>query len=258
MKTIFKPALACSMVVMLAACSDGNNSAALDDLDDVVSDSAIAGFYTGTATDVLAVQGVVSARGDYFVFYGPGEDEWSGFIQGSGTAVAGNYTSDTGTDFNLTGGGNAPVSVEAQYEAKTSIAGNFSYDSGSVPFAATYSSMYEKEMPVGDLQGSYFARTFTSSGNSFDKFDIAEDGKITGSFRQATGSSCSMTGAVTPQATGSVFDISVKFGGEGCTLSNKELNGILLPDERPQRFLAGAYSADRAEAIIIQGSPYGV
>lgn len=149
-----------------------------------------------------------------------------GFIQGSGVASAGNFSSNNARDFirdlpSVSGSVTAAYSLEPRR-----INGRVTNSSGSVQFAGqaipTSAYDYNRAASISTIQGSW------TLGNLLGE-PMALTVHESGSFAATTSTFCALTGTVMPRASGkNVFNVEFRFGGAPCLLPNGTGRGIAV------------------------------
>src|SRR5207253_5143502 len=94
------------------------------------------GFWDGTTSTNSAIDGVVLDDRTFYFFYA--DNSSAGLVQGTATAVNGQFASSNAKNFDFTGLGVTAVSIAGTYAPRTSLNGAITSAYGSAAFAATY------------------------------------------------------------------------------------------------------------------------
>jgi len=218
--------LALAAVTSLTACGGGGGDSSNANPAPNGTQATAEGVYTGTLTgaDASSFAMVVLEDGTYWTIAGNvGSDgyEPTSLIQGKGTSNAGKFNSSNGHLYapELAGVG----TLNATYST-SAISGSANANGTSIGFsgervtAAAFD--YDKPASLSSVTGNWTIRTAL---NDIVPISIEGNGHFTG----ASIDGCTMSGTVTPRASGkNVFDMTLTFGPAPCALANVTGSGI--------------------------------
>lgn len=213
-------------LVSLAACGGGGG----DDGGSAPSagTSPAEGAYAGTLTGGPSngFQLVILEDGTYWSIYGTQVGSLlyvNGFVQGSGTAANGQFSSNNARDF-----GYAPSvagSIVATYVPGVSISGTTYGPAGaSGTFSGTRAGIspyvYEQPANLANITGSWRMQMLSGETTNVSI-------NTNGSFTAVSSGGCQFSGTILPRASGkNVFNVSLTFGAAPCLLAGQRATGI--------------------------------
>lgn len=238
----------------LIACGDGSKTAS-------TAEGAYAGSLTSATSNAFEL--LVLENGEYWLLHGnssggtigttPGAVLYvDGFLQGTGTANKGVFTSANAADF-----GSLPPatgSLNAQYVTNSSIQGTITVNGNSASFAGTPipTTTYNYHTPakLNDIAGEWGLIDIDGMPT---QLAIAANGAFTGNVYD-----CQFSGTFTPRPSGkNVFDVRWTFGAAPCALAGLSESGIaisnLLPGTATRQLTLGITDASRTQGNAIFG-----
>ena len=249
LKTI--KALAMSGVLALAACGGGGSSSTAP-----LPAASAEGLWSGSTSTSRSVTAIVLDNGSYWLLYSVPRVNAvvAGFIQGSGSALNGSFSSSDGVDFNLEGQGINNATVAASYVARQSFNGSVSYASANPPFTFTsaYNADYDQTPSLSAIVGSYAGIASVAGGTEAATIAISAQGVIAGT--GVTASACQFVGAAVPRAKGNLYDLSVLVSGGGaCASGTSAVTGIAYFDAGSKRLYLAALNKSRSNGLSFVG-----
>jgi hypothetical protein len=239
---------------MLAACGGGGGSGSGQAA--VPATSPVQGVYEGNIASGRYYNTLILENNEYYAMYGSLQNNAfyvMGFVQGTGSANNGSFSSSDLRDFAYNGSVYSG-SLSASYQAGVSLNGTISSNSGTQTFAGApiKDSLYNYNVPANltEVAGSW---SMTDLSGAPVSLSIASSGSFSGSSQ-----GCSFSGTLTPRPSGkNVFNMTVQFGDSPCILANQSASGIaldyLLQSGRRQFIVAGMNSA-RTKGTALLGS----
>jgi hypothetical protein len=236
---------------LLAACGGGGTGIAPIE---PKPEGAYAGTLTGSAS--TAFQLLVLENDEYWALYGRNVGNSflvAGFIQGTGIANNGSFSSTNARDFGVVPAASGTVS--ASYVAGTSIQGTVSSGGGTVTLAgtafATSTFDYNAAASLATIAGNW---NLTALDGSATALAIAANGSFTGS-----SAGCSFSGTLAPRPSGKiVFNFSVTFGAAPCVLPGQSASGIaissLLAGTTTRQLIAAGVNGARTTGTALFGT----
>lgn len=212
----------------LVACGGGGGAAPTSSADTGTPEGVYGGVFSGGSSN--AFQLLVLENNEMWALYGTESASAflvSGFLQATGIASGGNYSSTAATNFPASGAAlNGTVSATYNSTAKTisgtatSLAATPITFSGSPIAGSTYN--YNTPAALSNVTGSWSLTDITGDSISLSVGS-------TGAFTASTGSGCNFSGTVIPRASGkNVFNVSLTFGASPCLLAGQTVNGIAI------------------------------
>ncbi|KIF83280.1 hypothetical protein [Noviherbaspirillum autotrophicum] len=176
-----------------------------------------------------------------------------GFINGTGQASNGSFSSSNLKDFAANGSVTSGT-MSATYVAGASFNGTVSSGNQSLTFTgapmpnSTYN--YNTAPTLANIVGNW---NMTEVSGTSVALSIASNGSFT-----ASGGGCTATGTLTPRASGkNVFNVSLTFGAAPCETPGQTANGIALEyplsSGKRELIIAGTNSA-RTDGALLVGS----
>jgi hypothetical protein len=213
--------------------------------------SPAAGFWDGTTNTNASLGGVVLDDGTFYFLYVAADSSSGGLVQGTATAVDGQFTSSDTIDFTFGpfGLGISGASIAGTYVPRASLNGTITLPSGSPTFATTYDSTYEQPARLTDAVGTYSGQLLSTRALQNTVVTFSATGAISG-----TGPTCSFTGAATPHGEVNVLDVSITFLGGMCLFGTSTLAGVAFYDPSSGDILVMAVSASRTDAFLFVGA----
>ncbi len=169
------------------------------------------GRWTGTTSTGRAVAGLVLEDGSYWLFYTARGNPLilAGLIQGTGTSHSGSFGSSDTRDFNVEGADIRAATMRGAYVPNKSFDGTIAYFTGEAEsFTSTSDANSESALNLTQLAGTY-------AGLRADNSTVTVTVDSTGTLSGHSTDRCTISGTLSPPATGNVFHNSVTFGG-GC------------------------------------------
>lgn len=233
------------LVVGLVACGGGGGGGS----DAVAVETAVDGFWSGTTSTDRAVFGVVLDDGTYyFIYTAVGAPTFlDGFVQGTGTANNGTFTSTNARDFNFSGS-KVDGTISGSYFTKQSLSGSISSGS-TITFQTTYDSDYENVPTLAAIAGDYTGVSISSVADDNANIQINASGSFTG----VGMSGCAFSGTVTPRVKGNLYNVVVTFGGAPCLSPGLTLRGIAYYDSGVRQLFAATVLDDRSDFVFYLG-----
>ena len=249
LKTI--KALAMSGVLALAACGGGGSSSTA-----TLPAASAEGLWSGSTSTSRSVTAIVLDNGSYWLLYSVPRVNAvvAGFIQGSGSALNGSFSSSDGVDFNLEGQGINNATLAASYVARQSFNGSVSYASANPPFTFTssYNADYDQTPSLSAIAGSYAGIASVAGGTEAATIAISAQGVIAGTGLTASG--CQFVGTAVPRAKGNLYDLSVLVSGGGaCANGTSAVTGIAYFDAGSKRLYLAALNKSRSNGLSFVG-----
>jgi hypothetical protein len=260
MKKVATPSLTLLLSLVLAACGGGGGSTSSagsttnsGSTTTPTVASAAEGVYTGAISNGLEHNTIVLDDGQYYTLYGSstsGGFAAAGFIQGSGLASNGSFSSSNLRDYFASGTVQSGT-LSASYSA-TGLNGSVTEGGSTVTFTGAPIDVavfnYNSAASLSTISGLW---NLTSMQNEAAQVNIAANGSFS-----ASAGTCSITGTITPRASGkNIFDVHQTFGA-ACLLAGQTASGIVLtyPLSNGQRQLIVAEtSASRANGTLLFG-----
>jgi hypothetical protein len=233
----------------LAGCSSGDGDAPPP----AAITGTAEGLWTGTTGDGRTISGVVLDDDTDWLWYSAvGQPSvLAGALQGSGRSQNGAFTSSNGIDFNFEGIGpfgplDAPLS--ASYVMRKSFNGVITYPTTTqTSFTSTFNTDYDVAPSVASLVGTYIGSSTTSG---IFTITIDPSGSITGTF-----SVCDYAGALSPRASGNVYNVSITAFGRICGGSGLLQTGVAWFDVATNRiFISTLNRVNGIFSIIFLGT----
>jgi hypothetical protein len=205
-----------------------------------------AGLYGTTATGLIG-NTVIFGDGSYYSIYGTSAGI-NGFINGTGTATNGSFTSTNAKDYYAGAIENATIS--ASYLAKRSISGSISYNSPArtVPFTGNYDSFYEVAPNLANLTGRFTGTAASPIAAEPVSVTLSANGAFSGQGQ----SGCTFTGSAVPKTSGNAFNVSMTFGGAPCVYPSQAVSGVAIT--RNNQLVVMVTTADRNGGLIFVGN----
>ena len=212
------------------------------------------GSWAGTTNTGRSVSGLVLNDGTYYILYTPANDPTTlaGFVQGTGSSSAGNYTSSNLKDYNLEGLGVNSGSIASSYAAKTSLNGTITYAGGtSTTFTSSYDATYANTpASLASIAGTYAGTVAVPVvGNQTFSLAVSSAGVIT-----STGNGCTASGTITPRTVGNAYDVTMSFAGASCSLAGNIYTGVADYTATTKLLLIAAPNASRSNGMIFIGT----
>lgn len=240
---------------LLAGCGGGGGGGS-DSPSTPPPANAAEGVYEGDISNGLEHNTLVLENGQYYSLYGETINNVFyvyGFIQGTGTANNGSFSSTDLRDY-VSSGEVVSGILSASYTPDVSFNGSIKEGSSTVTFTgaplqgATYN--YKTSANLSNIVGAW---NMTSLQGEAVTLNIGSSGSFTGS-----SGGCSFSGTLAPRSTGkNVFNVSLTFGGSPCLLPGQSASGIaleyMLPTSRRQFIIAGTNAA-RTSGTAFLGS----
>jgi FKBP-type peptidyl-prolyl cis-trans isomerase 2 len=185
------------------------------------------GVYQGVTSNSKTHKTIVLDDDRYYTVYGAetnGKFVVVGFLTGNGTAADGKFTSTNLKDF-YANGTVVSGSMNASFVPKVSFTGTTSDGTNTVTFTGSTvtGTSYSYAVPATPAN---IAGTWTMS--TLQGATVALDVAANGSF-SATTDGCSLTGTMTPRASGkNVFDVSMTYGAAPCALAGQSATGVAI------------------------------
>ena len=232
--------------------------------------SSAEGLWTGTSNTGRTVNALILSDGSYWVMYSTVNSATAnssaatnnaavmgGAMQGiltetSGTVV-GTFTSADGVDFNQEGQGISAFTMTGSYSTKNTLSGQVSYTANSqqVTFQATYNKDYDTKPSLATIAATYTGTAGSvAAGSSSGTLTISASGAITGS----DNSGCQFTGAVTPHASGNVYNMTITFGGGSCASGTSTDTGIAYYNAAQKNLIGVTLNTARTDSFIFSGT----
>lgn len=225
-----------ALTSVLVACGGGDQSSAVASgctstmANPNGCNSGAEGAYGGNLSGSRSsnVEILILENGDVWAIYGTQTTASlavAGFVQGSGTANNGTYSSSDVRDFGFSPAVAATVSATYNSSAKT-ISGSLLESGGTVTFnggpiaGSLYN--YDTAASLSSVLGNWSLVTLQGEGVSLN---VASSG----AFTATTALGCSFSGSMAPRASGkNVFNVSLNFGPAPCALAGQAATGIGL------------------------------
>jgi len=194
----------------------------------VVQDEDSQGFWRGTSSNGRPVDGIILDDGSYYVLYytDSKRDFISGIVHGKSSSMSGDaFSSISATDYFIEEGViYTGLSVTGTLKEKSTFSGSIKYSANeTVNFTSAYVDAYEITPSLDQLAGSFAGNVAFAFGIEGAVLSIGPDGSLTGIGQ----SGCSLTGNVSTNTSGNIFDLDVTFGGYPCASANNTFQGIV-------------------------------
>ncbi len=256
-KTMSRPKLAVllSLLVLGACGGSGEGTPAAPAAPAAKAEGVYGGTITGGSSP--AFQLLILENDEYWAMYGVSAGNTflvEGFVQGTGASNNGNFTSGDARDF-----GFAPATagtVNATYDAGahtisgtlgSATAGTASFSGGAIA-GSLYN--YDAGPALATVTGNWVLMDLAGASLSVA---IAPSGSFT-----ASSAGCSMSGTLTPRASGkNVFNLSLTFGGAPCLLPGQTATGIALAyplANGSMQLLVAAHALSRTQGMAAFGT----
>ncbi|MBE0614561.1 MAG: hypothetical protein IH604_12900 [Burkholderiales bacterium] len=239
------------LVFALAACGGGGDGDAAPAPDPATSAE---GLWIGSTSSSRTLTAFVLDDGSYWLLYSlPHASSFiAGFVQGSGSALNGSFSSSDGVDFNIEGQGVNNATVSVSYRVRQSFNGSVSYPSlnQSYTFTSSYNPDYEQTPSVSAISGTYTGVASVAGKDELSSIVISAPGVVAGT---ALGSGCKFLGTARPRSKGNLYDVSVKFGGGACASGTSTVAGIGYFDSGAKRLYLAALNDTRSNGLIFVG-----
>lgn len=242
---VFMCLVLCS-ILLITGCGDDDSSSPPQ------ATSEVEGLYHGTTNENRETSGIIIEDGTFYIVYSVANnpDLIAGVLQGNCTTGSGNLTSNNAKDFNIETAGIYSATIAATY-AGDSLNGTVSYNNGtSSIFSTTYDSDYENTPSIADLAGTFAGEVAFPLGSEDVELTILPNGLIVGIGE----SGCVISGAISPRASGNVYNVSISFGNDPCYLNNETITGIGYYDTNTTRLWSVALNGDRTDCFIFVGT----
>src|SRR5664279_2462727 len=134
-----------SWILMLEACGGGGGGTT------IVPVTSAEGLWNGNTSTSRTITSVILDNGTYWILPVPTTNAPNAsFIQGTGSAINGSFSSSDGMDFDLAGPGISRAAVSASYTARLSLSGSVSYPTlnSAFTFTSSYNGDYEQSPNV--------------------------------------------------------------------------------------------------------------
>ena len=201
------------------------------------------GFWSGVTNTNETIAGVVLDDGTFYFLYAAASS--AGVVQGTATAINGQFNSSNAKDFNFAGLGVTNAAITGTYVPRTSLNGVITSSLGSASFTASYDSSYDQPARLVDAAGTYSGTVVSSAGLSSAVVTVSATGVVSGA-----GPGCSFGGVASPRGTVNVLDLSVTFNGGMCVFGTNTLTGIALYDAVSGQLIAIAPNASRTDGFL--------
>jgi len=209
------------------------------------------GLWDGTLANGANFSGVILDDGTYwFVYERSATDETlAGVMQGTGVSSNGTYTSTAGIDINF---GNHTVtagSLSGTYAPQNSFAGTVVRGAVPTTFSANYQPEYDQPINLAAVAGTYIGFAATAVEFNPATVTISASGALTG-----IASPCTYTGTVAPRGNTQILDVTIAFGGQGCSLAGTSASGIGDYDDGERSLVIGIVNAARTDGAMFFGA----
>jgi len=208
------------------------------------------GRWTGTTATGRTVAGLVLEDGSYWLFYTAiGHPHiLAGLVQGTGTSHSGSFGSSNTRDFNVEGSGIRAATMRGSYVPNRSFTGTIAYVTGDTEsFTSTHDADSESAPNLNLVAGPYV-------GLRPDHHTVTMTVDSTGTLSGHATDGCTVTGTLSPRATGNVFHTSVTFGGGACRQGTETLTGVALYDTATDRLYSAALNNARSTSYLFLGT----
>lgn len=210
-------------------------------------------------------KGIVLDNGAfYFLYYSTanGTPLIGGAIQGNSSSLNGNFSSINAKDFNVTGAGIANATVSGSYTFKQNLNGSVTYQNAasSTSFTSSYDPAYELQPNLSTLAGSYAGNGGELGAQGTVTLTIDAQGVITGQLSSVLAGNgqntnvCNFSGMASPHAKGNVYDLSITFGGTGCTNGTNTATGVAYLSSASNQLYSVALNSDQSNGFLFIGA----
>ncbi len=204
--------------LLLAACGGGGGGSAADTAE---------GLWLGSTDSGRSVIAAVLDDGEFwFIYSGPFSETPAGIVQGPSIAADGVFTASGASPVSFDGFPISEGAFNGNYSGHRTFDGTTSSNTGVTVFNLDYLGFYDRNPSLASIAGSYTAVSNSSGGADNDTVVIAPNGLLT----LSGASGCQATGTVTPRSTGSVYNVSLTFGGGNCVNGTTIVSGITVSD----------------------------
>jgi hypothetical protein len=209
------------------------------------------GAWEGTLANGASFSGVILDDGTYwFVYERSGTDEnLAGVMQGSGVSSNGTYTSTSGIDINFDSHTVRAGSLSGNYVPMKTFAGTTVRGSGATTFSLQYESDYDQPVSLAVVAGTYTGVAATAIEFNPATVTVTPAGALTGGAPP-----CNYTGTVAPRGSTSYLNVTITFGGQGCSLAGTSASGIGSYDSIARRLFVGIINASRTDGALFVGT----
>ena len=121
---------------------------------------------------------------------------------------------------------------------------------GAVPttFSSNYVSEYDQPISLAAVAGTYIGFAATAVEFNPASVTVTTSGVLTG-----TASPCTYTGTVAPRGNTTILDVTIAFGGQGCSLAGTSASGIGDYDDVERSLFIGIINASRTDGALFVG-----
>lgn len=238
--------VAVASAILMTACGGGGGESA------PINEGPTQGFFSGKTADGRDINGAVLPDGTYYVLYTGANNSAviDGFIQGIGSTNGGKFTSADGRDYNFRGAGVIPISVSADFKAKTSLNGTVSGGGQVSSFTSTYSNEYEKLPSLNTVAGTYSGFVQDAGGRAGATISIATNGTVSGT----TTTGCTISGSAEPSVQANAYALGVSFSGAGCVSNGLSVGGAAFYNSIEKTLYAGVFNGGRTMGAVFLGA----
>lgn len=246
--------------IMLAGCGmESKFGISTEPFHQQTSTSGAQGVYQGTTSTGFTIFNIVLDNDTWWGIYGnqgTGGLSPTGVIQAAGSASNGSFTSSSLFNYTNAGATIATGSVSASYVGETSFSGTvtqtlsgatqvISFTGASPIGAGSYN--YDQAASLGDIAGNW---TMTQLTGVTYSVNFAQSGTFT-----ATGNGCTITGTLTPRASGkNIFDVTLTVGASPCPFAGTSQTGAAFTyvssGSTRQILLAATNSGNTAATVL--------
>lgn len=238
-----KVVILAALTAVLAACGGGGGGG---ETAASAETQALAGIYTGTATDgqnTVQVLSVLLETGEMYALYGESEDIYGGLF-GKISAKDGILTAKNGfKDYGLEDSEILRATLSGgSYVTESKLQGTMKYAAPiqDKAFDLTYqlnsNAVPEAAYATGDW-------SVTDSDGAVGTFTVAADGSLTGTGDEG----CTFTGKLTPVKAAYKLTLTM---GSGCEAAGK-LTGVAIPGGNEQLVIVTLHSSGQGGLVAV-------
>jgi hypothetical protein len=209
------------------------------------------GLWDGKLANGANFSGVILDDGTYwFVYERSATDETlAGVMQGTGVSSNGTYTSTAGIDINFGNHTMTAGSLSGTYAPQSSFAGTVVRGGAPTTFTSNYVSDYDQPISLAAVAGTYSGLALTAIEFNPATVTVTASGALTG-----IASPCTYTGTVAPRGNTTILDVTIAFGGQGCSLAGTSASGIGDYDDVERSLFIGIINASRTDGALFVGT----
>lgn len=210
------------------------------------------GIYTGKVSDGDTVEGLVDDNKRLWFIYSE-RDDVLGFINSNNNVKTKDSTfSESGKNYSYEARNSFDITIKGDIQTSKVITGSIT---GLPSNSATYDLKYDemlsaKKQTLNQIDNRTFGGDSYVTGDS-DAGTTTIRFSTNGTFN-GNGEGCSMTGKLTPSASGRYFNTSVKFTNSACFANGETHTGVALLDNGNELVFLGT-NANKSSGVYFSG-----